>query len=699
MFNQKKAMIVMLTSVLTIQPIIHSVLPERIINEVTTIANAKEIEDDDPGKERLLDGLLPPEAMGISSYVVRRMSIDGNSPFMENTPYFHSDVFAGRNVVHGIDVSKYQYNIDWPKVAADGVDYAIIRVGYRGYGASGGMGADPYFIKNIEGAILAGIDVGVYFFSQATTVEEAIEEAQYTLDKIAGYPITMPVVFDFEYASVNGKTGGRLYNAKLTKKEATAVCMAFCETIENAGYVPMVYANSVMLNNDVNASEISSKYKIWLANYTSMTSYKGTYDFWQYTSKGKVDGITGKVDCNFWYQDPKETVLGVIPSYGNASNNNQGTGNTGSNGNNQTGENTGNNGNNQTGENTGNNGNNQTGESTENNGNNQTGESTGNNENNQTGESTENNENNQTGENTGNITDVPVEEKVVEQITGITSTERTDTQLHLVWTPLTDATGYEIYRYNATTGIYQLIHVISTSAISTYMDTDLTPGTNYNYVIRAFSIEDTQEVIYGDYSERFSVATAPKMVTGFHSSSKTTTRIRLNWDWAEEVTGYEILRYNIEKKQFETVKILDSATTTWVDTKVKEGTAYDYVIKTYIEDNTGTYWSDPTEAITVKTKPAKVEDFSVTIARKDKLRLNWKQVEGADGYRIYRYNTTTKKYEKIKTIGSGDTTTWVNSKLKKNTTYKYKIKAYIQEEDGTRYTGAYGEVAKGKTKK
>ncbi len=680
MFNRKKAVIVMLTAVLTAQPMMHSILPEEVSNEITMLASAEEtenaiieqettevkIEDDDPGKERLGERLLPKEAMGISAYAVRRMSISGNSPFMENTIYFHSDVFTGRNIINGIDVSKYQYNIDWPAAAADGVEYAIIRAGYRGYGAAGGMGADSYFVKNMEGAILAGIDVGVYFFSQATTVEEAIEEAQYTLDKIAGYPVTMPVVLDFEYASVNGKAGGRLYDAKLTKEEATAVCMAFCETIENAGYVPMVYANAVMLNNDLNASEISSKYKIWLAHYNSMTSYNGTYDFWQYTSKGKVDGITGNVDCNFWYQKPGEAVLGVVPNYGNSSNNNQ------NNGSNENGGNT---------EGTGNGGSNENGEENQN---------TGNNEN---SGSTENNE--------GTVTpDVPVtEEKPVGRVTGVTSTERTDTQLHLVWTPLTDATGYEIYRYNISTGIYELVHVINISAISTHMDTDLTPGTTYEYMIRGFRIEDTGEVKYGDYSERFVATTAPKMVTGFYAASRTTTRIRLNWDWVEGITGYQILRYNTEKKEFEIVKTLDSAKTTWVDTNAEPGKAYDYVIKTYIEDSAGIYWSDPTEPITVRTKPAAVKNFSVTIARKDKLRLSWQQAEGADGYHIYRYNTKTKKYEKIKTIGSGDTTTWVNGKLEKDTTYKYKIKAYIQEPDGIRYAGAYGNVAKGRTKK
>ncbi len=308
MLNRKRiaAVIAAVAFALAMQPL---VVREVNAAEKNRIEMVVPYADDDPGRERLSGEVTLSEPDSIFEGAVlaaQGRAISGYSPFMGNTPYFHSDVFAGRNIVHGIDVSKYQKEIDWKAVKEAGVEYAIIRVGFRGYGVSGGMGADTYFEQNIKGALEEGIQVGVYFFSQATTVEEAVEEARYTLDKIQGYAITMPVVMDFEYAHVNGREGGRLYDAMLSKEEATKVCLAFCETIENAGYEPMLYANSSMLKNKLNPSDISDKYKVWLANYTSMTSYTGEYDFWQYSSKGAVNGIVGNVDCNFWYQENVE---------------------------------------------------------------------------------------------------------------------------------------------------------------------------------------------------------------------------------------------------------------------------------------------------------------------------------------------------------------------------------------------------------
>ncbi len=546
---------------------------------------------------------------------VTAMAASGNSPFMGTTPYFHDDKFAGRNIVHGIDVSKYQYDIDWEAVKASGVEYAFIRAGYRGYGAAGGMGADPYFVKNIEGALMSGIHVGVYFFSQATTEKEAIEEAQYTLDKVAGYPLSLPIVFDFEYASVNGKAGGRLYDAKLSKEEATRVCLAFCETIEAAGYEPMVYANTVMLNNNVYASAISSRYKIWLAQYTSMSSYKGNYDFWQYTSKGTVGGIEGNVDCNFWYQKPGEEL----------------------------------------------------------------------------------------GEIGGTIIESgkPVGLIKVDKIANVTSTERTDSQIHLVWDAVSGIDGYEVYRYNIATGVYDMVTKIPIASISTFTDMNLMPGTTYDYKVRGYKMNtNTGEVIYGEYSEGFAATTAPKMVSGFKAGNRTTDTIHLQWDWIEEITGYQVFRYNVTTKQFDAVtELLDGAITEFTDTGLKTGQAYDYVIKTYINDGTGEYWSDATEPITVRTLPNEVEEVAVTKAKKKKIKLSWQQVTGADGYQIYRYDNTTKKYELVKTITSVEKTSWANKKLKKNTSYSYKIKAYIQEPDGVLYTGEWSQEVKATTKK
>ncbi len=211
--------------------------------------------------------------------------------------YVHNSKFDDCVVIDGIDVSKYQAYIDWSAVKAAGVEFAIIRVGYRGT-STGVLQEDEYYQINIQGALDAGLKVGVYIFSQATTTAEAEEEADYILSRISSYNITLPVVIDYEYAS--GGTG-RLYEANLSVDAATSVCNSFCAKVTAAGYTAMVYANKNMLQNHLNASAISSNYQIWLANYTTETSYSGDYDFWQYSSKGSVDGISGNVDCDFWY--------------------------------------------------------------------------------------------------------------------------------------------------------------------------------------------------------------------------------------------------------------------------------------------------------------------------------------------------------------------------------------------------------------
>ncbi|MCD7835535.1 MAG: RICIN domain-containing protein [Lachnospiraceae bacterium] len=210
--------------------------------------------------------------------------------------YVHNSRFDSCTVRNGIDVSYYQGDIDWSSVKNDGIEFAFIRVGYRGYGSSGALVQDTRAGQNLQNAASAGIKTGVYIFSQAITEAEAREEAEFVLEQIAGYDITMPVVIDYEY--VSGGIG-RLYNANLSSEQATGIVNAFCEVIEEAGYTPMLYANKSMLENSLNAGDIP--YKVWLANYTTETSYQGSYEYWQYSSSGVVSGIDGRVDSDFWY--------------------------------------------------------------------------------------------------------------------------------------------------------------------------------------------------------------------------------------------------------------------------------------------------------------------------------------------------------------------------------------------------------------
>lgn len=218
--------------------------------------------------------------------------------------YTHDARYANYKIANGIDVSKYQGEIDWKKVKADGISFAFIRVGFRGYGSSGSMNTDTYYKTNIVNAVNAGIQVGVYFYSQAITRAEAVEEANYTLNLIKGMPVTLPVVMDYEYASDSDGLTGRLYHAKLSREAATDICSSFADTVRQAGYEPMVYANKSMLAGGLQGDILAQKCKIWLAQYSVKPTYEGTYSFWQYSSSGQVNGINGRVDMNFWYQKP-----------------------------------------------------------------------------------------------------------------------------------------------------------------------------------------------------------------------------------------------------------------------------------------------------------------------------------------------------------------------------------------------------------
>ena len=206
---------------------------------------------------------------------------------------FNSDGSLNTGSGHlGIDVSKWNGNIDWNAVKNSGVSYVIIRCGYRG-STTGALIEDPMFRSNIKGASAAGLKVGVYFFTQAVNEVEAVEEASMVLGLIKGYNISYPVFLDVEPSNGRGD--------KIDAGTRTAVCRAFCQTIQNSGYKSGIYANKTWLNSYVDAPSLAS-YKIWLAQYAAAPSYSKTkYDMWQYSSKGKVAGISGSVDMNISY--------------------------------------------------------------------------------------------------------------------------------------------------------------------------------------------------------------------------------------------------------------------------------------------------------------------------------------------------------------------------------------------------------------
>lgn len=197
----------------------------------------------------------------------------------------------------GVDVSEHQGSIQWEKVASTDVHFAMVRLAYRGWGAEGVIRADAKGLENLQSAAAAGLKVGVYFFSQAISVEEAMEEAQFVLALLDGYDLDLPVVFDWEtVSSEDART------ADMDAETLNACAQAFCREIEAAGYEAAVYFNLDMAKRmyDLPALQTAG-YDFWLAMYADALTYGNRVQMWQYTDRGSVPGIQGKVDLNLYF--------------------------------------------------------------------------------------------------------------------------------------------------------------------------------------------------------------------------------------------------------------------------------------------------------------------------------------------------------------------------------------------------------------
>lgn len=538
---------------------------------------------DDPGRGRLSGEEIPAGFLGSGIQTRAAAKIT------------HNKKFAGYTIKQGIDVSKWNGTIDWKKVKSDGIEFAFVRTSYRGT-KTGKLAKDETAATNMKNAAAAGVKVGAYIFSQAITKAEAEQEAEYLLQTVKGYKITMPLVFDYEYYS-----GGRFSSTtKLSRREKTDICLAFCNKIKKAGYTPLVYANKSMLGSDLYASEIAAKYPVWLAHYTTSTNYTGDYDFWQYTSTGKVSGITGNsgnVDMNFWYIKP-----GTNPSFGTGS----------------------------------------------------------------TSSSTEVSTPPATST-TPAKPSAPAAPKApaVPKLTGKASSYD---KVKLSWKKVSGASGYELYRYDSSKKKYVKIKTISSGSTVSYTDTGRSMGKTYKYKIRSYK-KANGKTAYSGQSGAVSVKTASTM-TG--KTNGTNINVR---------SGPSTFKKRIKKLGINTGVTITGTSGSWyrVSVKVNGKKKTGYIKKTYI---------------TIIRMP----ELTATASSKSKIKLKWNKVSGASGYQIQRYQASKKKYVTVKTIKKGSTTSYTNSGLKKNTTYKYRIRSY-KTVRGKKIYSYYCSAKSAKTKK
>lgn len=250
----------------------------------------KEPVDPHEGQVYINDGfgmvwMTPLEGVDVNDITQTDMSMADGRPVYTGSAY---------EVKYGVDVSEHQWDIDWQQ-AAGALDFAMIRLGYRGY-TEGGIFEDPYFKTNMTGALASGLDVGVYFFSQAVSVQEAIEEAQFVIERLADYEVRMPVVFDWEKIEAD-------YAVRTDGMDSTILtdcAVAFCQTVQNAGYDACVYFNRHFGYYEFDLTRLTN-YKFWIAQPGELPDFYYKCELWQYSFTASVPGIEGDTDMNMLF--------------------------------------------------------------------------------------------------------------------------------------------------------------------------------------------------------------------------------------------------------------------------------------------------------------------------------------------------------------------------------------------------------------
>lgn len=610
------------------------------------------------------DGLLEPVTEDDPEY---HKYLENNDPYGIMTmsalwgadSLTHQNRFSGVSKVYGIDVSYYQGNIDWKKVKNSGVEFVIIRVGYRGYGSAGTLVEDPKFKTYLDGATKAGLKVGVYFYTQAITTAEAKAEAKFVLDRIKGYSLQMPVYYDIE--SVDYDTG-RLDSAGLSKAQKTALCTAFCDTIIKSGYSAGVYANYTWLNYYIDGAGLGKKYPIWLAHYTSNTNYDQRMDMWQYSGSGTVSGISAYTDVNVWYSGKLPLYVSDLISVANTSTSNSFAWNGAP-------------------------------------------DATGYEVYQGTSPSDPNkkkigdtkntyftNSNKSTGTMYkymvraysdasgkrvyGDYSEVFTTCTLPANISKISASAR-GTSVTISWDKVSKATDYIVEHY--VNGAWK--QVGTTSSLSYKVNGITQNGVNK---FRVKARRNYSGVYYnGGYTYvNAEVTDIPSTVTGIRSTSNTSTSNTITWNASTKAEGYEIYQWIGTTDSY---KLIGTTTSTkFTNSKKSSGTMYRYKVRAFNNVDgqriEGAYSSE----FTTCTLPANVS-FSLCSTDVDSITLNWNKVSKATGYQVEMYTNGTWK-----TLSTLSGTSYTASDLSQKTAYRFRVRA-IRNYNYINYYGDYTE--------
>ncbi|MCD8383219.1 MAG: hypothetical protein LUC30_10005, partial [Clostridiales bacterium] len=558
--------------------------------------------------------------------------------------YSHSSRFNGYTITKGIDVSKWNGTINWSKVKASGISFVIIRCGYRG-ASDGTLYTDSMFETNIKGALAAGLEVGVYVYSQAITTSEAKAEANLALQMCAGYSFTLPIVLDYEYYTT---TSGRLATASLTKTQRTNICLAFCDTVDAAGYGAMVYANKSMLEDDVYAQQIvDAGYEVWLAQWRSSATYSGTYTYWQYSDSGSVSGISSPssgVDVDYRYELPSPTITltycaatGVRLAWSNVSLADsyvvyrRVSGETA-----------------------------------------------------WTKLGTVSSSDERTWLDETAVAGTTYEYVVRAcdgsilspyQRTGtevdyepefsLASAKQTSSGVQLTWSASSDYDSYQILRRSGYSGSWTTVATITDVSKTSYLDTtELTSGTLYSYTI--VGVSNGAKDDYDTYGIQLTWIGAPGLV----SASSYKTGMKVTWSAVSGADGYRVYR-RVNGSWTLLSVITGSSNVSYYDSDATaSGTSYTYTVRAYQGSILGPYSSSGISGTRVATPTLISAGMSGS-----SMKIQWNAVSGATTYYIYR-KTSSSGWSKIGTTSSG-ATSYLDSTATSGTVYTYTVRAIV----------------------
>lgn len=561
--------------------------------------------------------------------------------------YTHNSKFKNKELVYGMDVSQHNGKINFKKAKRDGIEFVFIRVGYTGYTKSSfSLNLDKKYKTYIKDATKAGLKVGVYWYSQSTKVSEAKKEAKALLKAIKGYSITMPVVFDYEFADTKK---GRLDSAKLSKTNMTANALAFLNTVSNAGYDACIYASENFLGEHLYANQISSSFKVWLANYSSKTNYKGDYEFWQHTAKGRVSGMRGNVDINFWYKGENSTYLGTQVYTGapiecgvyaaidgkqlvenvdytlTYSNNvNVGTAHITLNG---------------------------------------------------------------IGEYKGlkqNYTFDIVPDKV-KRVKYISSE---NTSLKLSWDSVLGADAYVITAesINNLKTFTKTVHGRAEGEIDGLID-----GNEYIVTVRALSYDSKGNALSGEPSDYISSKTTGNKVSGVKVSARTEKSITLSWYRIADCESYTVYQYDSALKEYKPVGKTDGNTNSLKISNLKQGLSYKFTVCA----NKQNRQCEPSDVFSAVTVPKKVSNKSAKSKKSRRIIYSFKKVNATG----YQYQWSTHRNFKSNFLTKNTKSTKVTIKTAQSRRrYYVRVRAYKTEPGGKKIYGKWSNVKRVRVK-